>query len=216
MSIRVKQDTMHSKFYLQLYTKNKKYYTFFFKYIDTSEIVDPKYTYFAVRKTAGEVEQMREDNNSALIENIATQQVVVFLNNKFDQEKEDDNLKAYTKKMTFQEFLDEMKNPQQHILKLTFEKCIDNRTNIDFLPMIYQERSSINTHHLIVYDIRKMKIVRHCNLRGNLEVRDLLRKDDNNFGYYTLTRTSDVFAQQHPMLLSHSCDGDQTSQVVKY
>ena len=163
---------------------------------------------------------MKIDNTEALIQDITTQKIVVFLNNKFDQDKETDNLAAYTKKMTFKEFLDEMKdkaeNPEPHVLKLTFEKCMDNRTNIDFLPIIYQEKSSINTHHFIVYDVFKMKIVRHCSLRGNLEIRELLRKDDNDFGCYTLTRTSDVFEQKHPFMASHSCNGEMSAQVVKY
>lgn len=207
MSIRVKQETCNSQFYLELYTKNKKYFTFIFKYFGSDK--DPQQAYFAVRKTIKEVEDMKEDNNVALIQEYDVQKVTVFLNNKFDGKTDDAILSAYTKEMTFNQFLSEMKGPQAtHHLNFTFEQCLDNRTDLDCLPIIYQEKSSLSSHHLIVFDIFKQRVVRHSNLRGNLNVRKLLRVDQDGFGYYTLTRTSDIASQKFPMFLNHGCGGN--------
>jgi hypothetical protein len=159
MSIRTKQDTMNAQLFIQLYTKNKKYYTFFFKYVD-----DDKTAFFAVRKTISEVDNMGVDNNIALIQEIDSQKIQLFVNNPFDGETEQEKLKSYTKTITFKDFLEEMKQPQEYFLHLTFERCMDNRTEIDFLPIIYQEKSNIASHRMLMYDVIKQRVTRHTHL----------------------------------------------------
>lgn len=36
---------------------------------------------------------------------------------------------------------------------MTFEKVYDNRSSIRFIPMIYQEKKGVQTHHFLVYDV---------------------------------------------------------------
>lgn len=57
--------------------------------------------------------------------------------------------------MTFRELIELQKQPQNWLVKLGFEKCMDNRTQLDFVPLIYQERSTNESHHLVVYDVNK-------------------------------------------------------------
>jgi len=93
---------------------------------------------------------------------------------------------------------------------------MDSRTQLDFVPLIYQERSSKETHHLVVFDVNRMEISRHYSLLSNVTIRDHLRHTAAGFGCYTLTRTSDVFSQTQGMFLSHTCNGNHSEQVAKY
>jgi len=96
--------------------------------------------------------------------------------------------------MTFKQLIDFQKeNTQTWLINLGFEKCLDMRSSIDFLPIIYQERSAIRTHHLLIFDIEKMRVVRQTSIISNLSVRNHLRKSCAGFGEYTITRTSDAF-----------------------
>lgn len=112
--------------------------------------------------------------------------------------------------MTFKDLIDLQKQPQPWLVNLGFEKCMDSRTLLDFVPLIYQERSSQETHHLIVFDVNRMQVSRHYSLLSNLGFRNRLRKTAAGFGVYTLTRTSDIFNQKQGMFLGHSCNGNQS------
>jgi hypothetical protein len=79
LNIRVKQDHNLEQIHFQMYTKNKTYYTFFFTLINEREKLDRKHTYFAVRKTIKEVEEMGIDNHESLIK--MDQEVTIFLKN---------------------------------------------------------------------------------------------------------------------------------------
>lgn len=73
--------------------------------------------------------------------------------------KETDNLQAYTKKITFRELIEVQKQPQSWLINLSFEKVFDLKSNVDFIPIVYQERSLIKTHSLLVFDINKMQVI---------------------------------------------------------
>jgi len=91
------------------------------------------------------------------------------------------------------------------------------RTQIDFLPFIYQEKKSLATHHLLLLDVNSMQIFGSECINSNLEIRKYLRKSEAGFAMYTLTRTSDVFNQ--PISLMAKLTGtaqDAGSKVVKY
>lgn len=76
-------------------------------------------------------------------------------------------------------------------IHLTFEKCMDNRAKINFVPLIYQHAGSV-THHIIIFDVSTQQVVRHFPLLPNKALRGKLRTVGDH-GVYTLTRTSDVF-----------------------
>lgn len=76
---------------------------------------------------------------------------------------------------------------------MTFEKVYDNRSSIRFIPMIYQEKKGVQTHHFLVYDVELQQIVRHASVLSSLELRAVQRKNIAGFVNYTLTRTSDVY-----------------------
>ena len=121
-------------------------------------------------------------------------EVVVFMNNEFKfTDNESDHLPNYTSKMPFKQLIDLQKMEQHWLVSLGFEKCMDNRTELDFVPIIYQERGSLESHHLIVYDVNTQSVIRHYSLLSNIDIRKKIRKTKQGFGTYILTRTSDVF-----------------------
>ena len=46
---------------------------------------------------------------------------------------------------------------------------------------------------MIVFDIDKMKVVRHTSVLSSMKNREYLRKNVTGFVDYTITRTSEVF-----------------------
>lgn len=128
----------------------------------------------------------------------------------------------YIEQAKFRELLDQQRdqkgtNKQNHHIHLTFETLYDNRTPIDFLPFIYQEKRSLATHHLLLLDINSMQIFGSECINSSLEIRKWLRKSEAGFAKYTLTRTSDLFNQ--PISLMAKLTGasqDSCSKVVKY
>ena len=101
-------------------------------------------------------------------------------------------MKAYTTTMTIRELISKQKDETTCNLHLIFEKCYDNRSNVDFIPIIYQDKRSLTTHHLIIFDAQKMVVVRHTNILSTLPLRKVLRLNSKGFSPYDITRTSDV------------------------
>lgn len=87
----------------------------------------------------------------------------------------------------------------------------------EFVPIIYQERMNVSTHHLLVFDVHKMKVVKQQNINSNMAMRSRLRMTTTGFGEFTLTRTSDYYKTDDSILTLHSCDGRaKCTQDVKY
>ena len=119
--------------------------------------------------------------------------------------------------MTYGDLIQMQKGPQQWLINLIFEKCVDMRPNVDFVPFVYQEKSGAKTHKLCVFDIHKMKVIKHVSIISNIGLRNHLRKSPAGFGTYTLTRTSEVYNQKEGMFTMHSCGSENTStQIIKY
>ena len=144
---------------LQTYYKNKHWYVFFLTLANESEKLDRKHTYFMIKKSHKEVENMGALNNIPLVS--MDENVTIILQNKFKGENEQENLGAYTQNMTYRDLLEVQRGPQQWLINLNFEKLVDHRPNIDFVPFIYQEKSSVKTHRFCVFDIHKMRVVKH-------------------------------------------------------
>jgi hypothetical protein len=94
--------------------------------------------------------------------------------------------------MTLRELILKQKEYTAANIHLTFEKCYDNNSNLDFIPIIYQDKRSQTSHHLIIFDAQKMKVVRHSIILSSLEMRKVLHTNEHGFATYTITRTSDV------------------------
>jgi hypothetical protein len=55
-----------------------------------------------------------------------------------------EHLKAYTEVMTIADLMKKLRSEfQAYNVHLTFEKCYDNRSSLDFIPIIYQDKNSI-------------------------------------------------------------------------
>lgn len=119
--------------------------------------------------------------------------------------------------MHFRELVELQTEKQEHHLHLTMETLFDMRQKIEFLPLIYQERKSLATHHLIVLDVNSMQVVGKTCINSNLEIRKCLRKSPAGYAMYTITRTSDIYDQKLSFL-ERMKNNNQTacSQVVKY
>ena len=118
--------------------------------------------------------------------------------------------------MLFSGLIDLQKKPQRGNINLTFEKVYDNRSNIRFIPLIYQEKKSVTTHHFIVYDVELQEIVRHASVLSSLELRKVQRKNIAGFANYTMTRTSDVFETNKGFFDKSGYSEHPISQRVKY
>ena len=70
------------------------------------------------------------------------------------------------------------------------------RAQIEFLPVIYQDKKNIESHNLLILDIDKMRIVGKTCINSSLEMRKYMRKTEAGFSSYNLTRTSEVFNQK--------------------
>lgn len=102
----------------------------------------------------------------------------------------------YLKICQFRELVERHENKlykQDHHIHLTFETLYDMRQSIEFLPFIYQEQKTLNSHQLLVLDINTMQIVGKTCINSNLEIRKYLRKSQAGYAMYTLTRTSDIY-----------------------
>ena len=79
---------------LETYYKNKTHYVFFMSLINESEKLDRKHSYFMIKKTHKEVENMGSNNNISLVTNDTP--ITIICNNKFKGESEDVMMNAYT------------------------------------------------------------------------------------------------------------------------
>lgn len=93
---------------------------------------------------------------------------------------------------------------------------MDSKTELDFIPLIYQDPLLSKSHYFIVFDVRKMEVVRHFNLLPNEQLRENQLKNSQGQAIYTLTRTSDVYNQKQGMFMSHSCNKQISEQLAKY
>lgn len=82
------------------------------------------------------------------------------------------------------------------MVNLGFEKCMDNKAYLNFVPLIYQERSNYQSHHVIVFDVNRFEVSRHFSLLSNINIRNHLRRNAQGFGTYAITRTSEVYKQK--------------------
>jgi hypothetical protein len=137
MNIKLAQETTQQvELRLEMYTLNKTFYTFFFtitNYKTRHQML------FALRKNKVEVFELSENNREALFQEFDKTFVTVFLVNSFKAESEPENLAAYTKEISITELLTSLNEEQLGPnVKLNFERVMDNRQPIDFLPIIYQ------------------------------------------------------------------------------
>jgi hypothetical protein len=189
---------------------------FFFSLINDKNKLDRKHHFFAIKKTKEEVDNLSTQNALSLVN--WESEIVVFVKNPFSSDLEADNLRAYTQAMTFKDLLDlQASEHQDYLINLTFEKIVDMKNYMEFIPLIYQEKSSVTTHHLVMFDIHKMRVVKHQNINSSMALRNRLRLTTTGFAEYTLTRTSDVFKTEDGLLTLHSCDSLAKATLdVKY
>ena len=86
MTLRTKKDSSEDQLKLQMYTKNRNIYTFFFSLIDDKEKLDRKHHFFCIKKTKEEVEALSTQNASSIV--TWETEIVLFVNN-LNQESTD-------------------------------------------------------------------------------------------------------------------------------
>ena len=98
--------------------------------------------------------------------------------------EEQDRLKEIEHQKELREYKD---------LKLSFCREPSEKTQINFIPLIYQESQNLETNKLLVYDIFKntFEINQSCNPALNCQ--KYLYEDDQQFNVFVLCRTTDVF-----------------------
>lgn len=67
MSVRAKLETCTEKLRLQMYCRNKQWYTFFFTLTNEKDKQNVKQHFFAIRRTIREVEELGQNNNDAIV-----------------------------------------------------------------------------------------------------------------------------------------------------
>ena len=180
-----------------------------------------KKTYFFIKKTIKEVEDLGNDNHQSLItfQEDQIQMVHVVMSNNLKGNKKD-ILSKYLQKMSFKALKDKINDNENPLMTtqvhLTFETLYDMQASIDFLPFIYQDKEKIESHQLLVMDIDQMQIVQKTCINANLTLRKSIRKSAAGFSLYTLTRTSNVFNQKQGFFTAHKGSGEASYQIVKY
>lgn len=213
LNLRVKLDHNMENIRMEMYSKNQYDYTFFFSLTNDSDKFDFKHTYFTVRKSAEEVQELGQDNHMPIIQKDS--EITIFLENAFDVEDRR-VLEDYTRRMTFGDLQTLQKHPQQGQVHLTFEKVYDNRSNLRFVPLIYQSKSNHAAGHFIVYDTELEQVVRHSSILSALELRNNQRRSVSGLIIYTLTRTSDIYETKPGMFDSSGSSKHPLSQRAKY
>ena len=102
-NIRVKLDYNTEEVKCIAYFKSKNNYIFLFTLVNEKEKFDRKHSYFFMKKTLKEVEEMGQDNHQSLIK--MEQNITVILANTFEGNKKE-LLGNFTKNMTFKELID--------------------------------------------------------------------------------------------------------------
>ena len=102
-NIRIKQEHNLEHVKLQAYYRTKYYYLFFFTLANEKDKLERKHSYFAVRKTLQEVEDMGYDNHQSIIQ--MDLDVTVFMPySSLSTDKSE--LLGFTRKMTFEQLIE--------------------------------------------------------------------------------------------------------------
>ena len=108
MSVRVKLDTCTEKVRLQMYCRNKHWYSFFFTLTNDKDKDKKKqklkHHYFVVRRSVNDVIEMGQNNTEPIIK--MEQDITVFTTNDFSSREEKVNLENYTRQMTFKDLIE--------------------------------------------------------------------------------------------------------------
>lgn len=169
-----------------MYSHNKSFFTFFFSIVNEQE---SNVLYFTMRRSYQEVINIGQSRMGNIIEG-DEQEVRVFENNQF-RGSQQEIMSNYMTTTTFEKLVFRLRNifPDQNSeslakpkhpdgrVHLTFEKCMDSRVGLDYIPLIYQlvadedQPIDFSTHHFIMFDVKKQKVVRHYNMLPNMFVR---------------------------------------------
>lgn len=198
-----------------MYYRSKQYYLFLFKLVTSSQKEDWKYSFFFIRQTYNQVEELSLNNGNSLIYN----------DQDIYQVKENDLLG--TEEFVLQKYLQRLKykeliqlhqdGEKQQSMHLTVETLFDMRKRYEFLPFIYQEKRSLASHNLLVLDLNSMTIAGKTCINSNMAIRTYLRRSEAGFAMYTLTRTSDIFDQKISFMdRMRGNSADACSQVAKF
>lgn len=150
----IKHKHMPEDIELQLYYRSMKHYVFVFKLVNDTVKFNRKQTYFFIRKSFQEVEELSKDNHKAIISH--DQLVYMVMYN--DQLGSGENINdKYLEPIQFNKLVEQQsKENQEHHINLTFETLYDMRMRCEFMPFIYQEKKSLASHHMLVLDINAM------------------------------------------------------------
>jgi hypothetical protein len=72
----------------------------------------------------------------------------------------------------------------------------EDKTQINFLPFIYQEKNNSNMNKFIVYDILNNKPTQFLSMNPYENERDYLYENENGYNKFMLSRCSDMYEQQ--------------------
>jgi len=118
------------------------------------------------------------------------------------------------------EMVEMQKHPQRSSVHLTFQICQDSRNQVDFVPMIYQEKKTIATHSFCIFNPESMTVVKSDCILPAMHLRPYLRKNEAEFTNYYLTRTSDVHDQKFGFFATHAHRTDNnflpSHQITKF
>jgi len=213
-NIRIQQAHLTDQVEMQMYYRSKSFYVFLFTLVNETEKFDRKQTFFFLKKSYRDVEELSQDNHQSLIQ--MDQDVTIIKDN--DLLGNDEVIfQKYTQVVTFRELVELQHGKQDHHIHWSFETLYDMRQNIEFLPFIYQEKKTLASHHLLVLDVNTMTIIAKTCINSNLNIRKFLRYSEAGYAMYSLTRTSDLFDQKLGFFdRIGGQGGDACSQVVKY
>ena len=85
---------------------------------------------------------------------------------------------------------------QYREIKLFFCKEVDQKVFINFIPFIYQERYSMLTNKLIVYDIYTQQIDGSESINPSQSNKKYLHMDKFGFNNFSISRTTDINEEQ--------------------
>mmetsp|Transcript_38034 Transcript_38034/g.58063 ORF Transcript_38034/g.58063 Transcript_38034/m.58063 type:complete len:140 (-) Transcript_38034:2658-3077(-) len=118
--------------------------------------------------------------------------------------------------MSFEDLINLQKEPQEEFVHLTFELVQDNKTALEFVPVIYQLRGDIHSNYLLMFDAEHMHVVYKTCVNSNLAIRSYIKKSDAGFMSYTLTRTAELYDQKVGFFVTSDSDQPPLSQLTKF
>lgn len=206
---------MSGRIFLEMYSHNKEFFTFFFR-IEKSQKDRNNVLYFIVRRDYNKIISIGKSGVGNIIE--GDEQEVSIFENYNNSGKSDEILSSYLSTAKFEELLErirdtEPENPESLAkpkfpygrVHLTFEKCMDSKQELNYIPLVYQlvgepeKQIDFSSHHFIVFDVKKQKIIRQFNMLPNQNMREYLKRrtlfeeGERGEGVYTITRTSEVY-----------------------